>query len=618
MSARLLAASVFLTCASAQVTLQSTATIQIPGSVTVLAGDFNNDGNLDLATVGVGQTLLQVFPGNGDGTFGAAISSKFPCAIISRLASGHFDASGNLGIVGYCQSAVTILPGKGNGAFGTAVQLAVPGVASGGTVGVADLNGDGFLDLAIPGGAPNFLTGTGEGSGGIYTFFGNGDGTFQSSVQVGASTAQTLVITDTNLDGWPDIVALEPNYETIAIYLNQGNGQFKASGAASSVLPVPLFLTSADLNGDGFPDFVIVSNDYPNNCAVLFGNGSGGFLSGPPLLIPTNGTPWTIPADLRGTGVLDLVMATAESENAGTLIIEPGNGDGTFGSPINIAAAAGLDIAIADFNGDGKDDVALVTSTGQIVGLNAPPAQIEVLLSTTPLSFANANSASFQRGPLAAGSIASAFTVKGGAQLATSASPAGAAPSMTLGGASITVTDSAGVARPTELFYASPTQVNYLVPVGTASGPATIALNSGFGTLNVKQEISPVEPGIYAIDGVADAEVLTAVNNTQTFGYTFQQNPSGGYSPAPISLGSSSTEVFLVLFGTGLANHTSPVLVHIGDMTIAPTYAGAQGAFAGEDQIDVQIPTSLRGAGVIGVSVTADGLTSNIVQIQIE
>jgi hypothetical protein len=139
MSARLLAASMFLTCASAQVTLQSTATLQIPGSLTAIAGDFNNDGKLDLATVGLNQTALLVFLGNGDGTFGAAIQSTFPCGILSRLAVGHFQAGGNLDVVGYCETVVAILPGNGDGTFGTAVQVSVPGVGPGGSPGVADL-----------------------------------------------------------------------------------------------------------------------------------------------------------------------------------------------------------------------------------------------------------------------------------------------------------------------------------------------------------------------------------------------------------------------------------------------------------------------------------------------
>src|SRR5580698_9709377 len=98
----LVAAAVCVTCASAQVTLQKTASIPIPGAVTAVAGDFNNDGKPDLATVGLNQTTLEVFPGNGDGTFGAAINSTFPCGVISGLAVGHFHASTNLDIVGGC------------------------------------------------------------------------------------------------------------------------------------------------------------------------------------------------------------------------------------------------------------------------------------------------------------------------------------------------------------------------------------------------------------------------------------------------------------------------------------------------------------------------------------
>ena len=124
--------------------------------------------------------------------------------------------------------------------------------------------------------------------------------------------------------------------------------------------------------------------------------------------------------------------------------------------------------------------------------------------------------------------------------------------------------------RTSTLFYSSAGQVNYLVPEGTATGPATIALNTGSATLKVHQEITPVAPGIYAIDGVAEGEVVTGLNGNQTFGYTFQQNSAGGYSPIPIKVGNSSAQVFLILFGTGIQNHATSVLVRIGGTALTP------------------------------------------------
>lgn len=80
----------------------------------------------------------------------------------------------------------------------------------------------------------------------------------------------------------------------------------------------------------------------------------------------------------------------------------------------------------------------------------------------------------------------------------------------------------------------------------------------------------------------------------------------------------SGGNVYLLLFGTGIRNHANPVTATIGSATLPAAYAGAQGSFAGEDQINIALPASLAGAGVVSVALTVDGQTSNSVQIQIK
>jgi uncharacterized protein (TIGR03437 family) len=76
--------------------------------------------------------------------------------------------------------------------------------------------------------------------------------------------------------------------------------------------------------------------------------------------------------------------------------------------------------------------------------------------------------------------------------------------------------------------------------------------------------------------------------------------------------------VYLILYGTGIRNHQNAVTATVGTASITAAYAGAQGVYVGEDQINIQLPQSLAGSGVVNVSLNVDGQTSNSVQIQIQ
>jgi uncharacterized protein (TIGR03437 family) len=192
--------------------------------------------------------------------------------------------------------------------------------------------------------------------------------------------------------------------------------------------------------------------------------------------------------------------------------------------------------------------------------------------------------------------------------------------STNLGGTSVLVTDANGVSRLAELFYVSPLQVNYEIPPGVALGTASVTVSvSGdpvaFGTI----QVGAIAPGVYTANstgqGVAAAVVFTAhANGTNSFALTFQC-PGGNCTALPIDLGLDTDQVFLELYGTGIRGHSVGVTCKIGSTTLPVAYAGPQLQFLGEDQVNVALPKSLRGAGNVTVLLTVDGQTANPVTL---
>jgi uncharacterized protein (TIGR03437 family) len=166
-----------------------------------------------------------------------------------------------------------------------------------------------------------------------------------------------------------------------------------------------------------------------------------------------------------------------------------------------------------------------------------------------------------------------------------------------LAGTTIKVKDVLGVERSASLLFASPRQVNYIVPSATAKGPATVTITSGEGTVSTATaEVETVAPNLFLVSYYAAAVVIRVRNGVQTTEPVFQAI-DGRIEPVPIDLGPASDQVFLSLFGTGFRGRSSlgNVSVRIGEIDLPVEYAGPQGEFAGLDQINVRLPRSLAG-----------------------
>lgn len=239
----------------------------------------------------------------------------------------------------------------------------------------------------------------------------------------------------------------------------------------------------------------------------------------------------------------------------------------------------------------------------------------------TPLRSETVSGASFLRGPVSPESIVSIF----GEGLATSTAAAARTPlPASLGGSTVAVIDSAGVSRPASLFYASPGQINFLIPAGTPAGTARVITTredaiTSQSIINVAQ----VAPGIFSADasgkGIAAAILIrVAPDGTQSAMPVFRcEAGTPTCAAVPITLGDPAEQVILSLFGTGIRFH-SGVQVTAGGMPVEVLYAGAQGQYVGLDQVNVRLPRSLQGSGSIEMVITAGTARSNPVTVNLQ
>ena len=235
----------------------------------------------------------------------------------------------------------------------------------------------------------------------------------------------------------------------------------------------------------------------------------------------------------------------------------------------------------------------------------------------------NVSAASFAaNSTLAAESIVAAFgthLATGVQQTATLNLP------LELAGTQVSVMDSEQVERLAPLFYVAPGQINYLLPPDLPLGQATVTVSAADGTLSVGTVmITDSAPALFSAGanglGVAAGVALRIKSDgTQVYEPLARWDASLNRMVAvPIDMSNEQERVYLVLFGTGIRHYRTPVRpvrVSLGGLAVPVLYAGTQGGYAGLDQINVQIPPSLRGSGEIEINLTVDGRAANPVRV---
>ena len=633
----------------------------------IATADFNGDGILDLAVANAESATVSVFLGTGGGKFSAQnIFNLTVGCQAAYLAAASFTGAASPDLLAVCPLGdVVILPNMGSGAFGAPRATALPAGAWVGNLmlgsihpAIADFNGDGFLDIVIP----TFVSDLSDDSSGAwYLLLGKGNGSFQrpAALPFVGYLPLSIAAGDFNGDGQPDLVTVvsDPNGNLSLQFLANNSGTFSPPPSSIQVPnAIGSLLLVADVNGDGKLDVVVAGSSLVNNFGALtgsvtegssavtvyLGDGAGNFkqsfnaaqqsyMSGAAL------------ANFLGTGKLDLVQ-TMIQENiltsnppSGAIEIRPGNGDGTFESPITLPVSASViptDVAVADFNGDGRPDIVFSSVPAQ--GINALQLNslnfgdiLNQILSQFPLGDANillnqtvaptipaltsgsvANGATYISGGLVPGSWAQ---VKG-ANLATVSKYvwqvsdfAGLGNDLptNLKGTSVTVNG-----LPAAVYYVDPAQVNFQVPSGV-SGTASVQVSlNGVAGNTVTGAGSTSSPGIFPV----------TVNGVNYAGGVFTDGKYIG-DPAVSSAYRNATPGDAVqLFATGLVNSPAGVLVTqsplsgvtitIGTVTFPADFAAL--VAVGEFQVNFTVPQQFANmaAGSYPIALTINGVSS--------
>jgi hypothetical protein len=379
------------------------------GSATVIAtGDFTSDGRPDLLARGANDSLVRLFKGNGDGSFGSpgvAIQAGFNVTSIvvadfNRDGNLDFAAANNSGMLTVL-SSVTILLGRGNGTF---VQASTPFPgANPNALAVADFNRDGIADLV----SANDLQWTPPGSlappsFGAGVLLGNGDGTFKPVQKIYLTGPQTHVaVGDINGDGWADAAFAGPNLltasplpisdVTAAINANGGFKTVRVAGVLGSVSG----LAARDVTRDGAADIEVVQTFARSNSTTPVVPGDttlqfylsrpttstdvdGSFVAGRAVDLPMVRAAGLSAADFDLDGRIDFAVAGTDARPTPADIPLGGIVAVVLGKPLSTTTAppifragpAPLSQTVDDLNSDGRPDILTGNASGVAALLN--------------------------------------------------------------------------------------------------------------------------------------------------------------------------------------------------------------------------------------------------------
>jgi hypothetical protein len=285
---------------------------------------------------------------------GFQMSGEFPVGCggrTPRVADLNGDGKLDVIAVDFCNDKVSVLVGNGDGTFQPRQSYSVGSGPLG--LAVGDFNNDNILDVATVNDLIN-LNHT------ISVLLGVGNGTFNPASTFISSRSTAITVGDVNNDGKLDLVTPNSSTSDVGVLLGNGNGTFQTA-VNFPVGSAPQSAAVGDVNNDGKPDLVI-SNRNADTVSILLGDGTGAFSAQTTAAVGDE--PGTIKlGDLNSDGRLDIAVACADFGGPRALL---GNGNGTFQPAMfSDTDAATFDIATGDLNGDNKTDLAAISGNHQ-------------------------------------------------------------------------------------------------------------------------------------------------------------------------------------------------------------------------------------------------------------
>jgi YD repeat-containing protein len=355
----------------------------------IVTGDFNEDGKVDLAVTNIqpdGSTLngsVLIFLGDGGGGFAAGATLTVGQRPLS-MTTGDFNNDGHLdlAVANKDSNNVSIWLGNGNGTFGNPATVAVGAAPVSIVAGQLNPLVDGILDLAVANQSDrtySILLGTGTVPSGFVRTDYN-----MPQCALGNCAPGAIALGDFNSDKIVDLAITDLSFYTVRIFLGDGLGRFNVTQCAPtgpdpcSFGAQPMGVISGDFNADAIPDLAVAFNGagQPAWVQLVLGNGNGTFrapanpspayyLSGAPQ--GPDGPAALASGDFNGDGLRDIVSANSFPNNVSVLL---GASPYGFTQTSNYgvqSSGAPQAMTTADFNGDGKPDVAVgLTQTNTI------------------------------------------------------------------------------------------------------------------------------------------------------------------------------------------------------------------------------------------------------------
>jgi hypothetical protein len=342
----------------------STGNGSLPYSVAI--GDFNNDNRLDIVVSNTGTVNLGIFIGYGNGTFLAIITySTGSLSGLLSVVAGDFNNDGRLDVAVALAGTnnVGVLFGNGNGTFSNQTTFPTGSGSDPCSIAIGDFNNDNQLDIAI----------ANKGSNSFGVLLGCANGTFFSQLNyfiADGSQPVSIAVGDLNNDGRLDIMVTRSNIDNVGVFLGYVSESFlNAPSYPTGLFSQPISIAVGDFDNDTRLD-VVVANNGTDNVMVLFGSGYGTFISQTTYSTGNDSNPCGVAVgDFNNDNRLDIVVANSGTHNIGIFL---SNGTGTFSSQITYST--GIDsqpysVAVLDFNNDTRLDIAVANYGSNSVGV---------------------------------------------------------------------------------------------------------------------------------------------------------------------------------------------------------------------------------------------------------